>query len=108
MSQENHGSSFVNGFVLGLLVGASLVFLLGTNKGKRILQMLLDQVEENTAISELLEMPEDEEGYVGLEEEPEEEDEEVPVKSKKMEQKPQRAVAKVKRFFKGAPKKMVS
>lgn len=107
MSEEHHGSGFVNGFVLGLLVGASVVFLLGTSKGKKVLQMLLDQVEENTAISELLEMPEDEDAYVGIEEE-EEEPEEKMSKSKPVQEKSQRTVAKVKRFFKGTPKKMVS
>lgn len=100
MNQEHHGNSFVNGFVLGLLVGASLVFLFGTNKGKKVLQMLLDQVEENTAISDILEMPEDEDEFVGIEEEPE--------PKMKSEPKTQHTVAKVKRFFKHAPKKMVS
>ncbi|HSD98518.1 MAG TPA: hypothetical protein VLB73_02340 [Patescibacteria group bacterium] len=102
MREEHHGGGFVNGFVLGLLVGAGIVFLLGTSKGKKILQMLLDQVEENTAISELLEMPEDDDEFVA------DMEEDMPVKAKVIEQKPQRAVAKVKRFFKGAPKKMVS
>jgi hypothetical protein len=102
MREEHHGGGFVNGFVLGLLVGAGIVFLLGTSKGKKILQMLLDQVEENTAISELLEMPEDDDEFVA------DMEEDMPVKAKAIEQKPQRAVAKVKRFFKGAPKKMVS
>lgn len=107
MSEHNHGNGFFSGFLLGLMVGAGLVFLFGTSRGKKVLQMLLDQVEENTAISELLEMPEDEDEYIGVEAE---EDPEEVVKEVKhtVEQKPQRAVAKVKRFFKGAPKKMVS
>lgn len=100
---EHKGGGFLNGFVLGLLVGAGLVFLFGTNKGKKVLQMLLDQVEENTELSELLEMPDDEdEEMMGIEEEPEEEVHEA------KETKPQRTVAKVKRFFKGAQKKLVS
>lgn len=105
--QHHHGSGgFVNGFVLGLLVGAGLVFLFGTSKGKRVLQMLLDQVEENTAISELLEMPEDEEL--------EEEEMEEPSLEKSVAEEPKSAeakshpVTKVKRFFKSAPKKLVS
>lgn len=111
---KHHGGGFFNGFILGLLVGAGLVFLFGTNKGKRVLQMLLEQVEENTQLSELLEMPdsEEEEYMEGLEEEPssaegygraEEPEEEV-----HKESKPHKTVAKVKRFFKGAPKKLVS
>ncbi len=107
MNEHNHSGGFLNGFVLGLLVGAGLMFLFGTNKGKKVLQMLLDQVEENTAISELLEMPDDEEEFIGVEaEDPEEMEVSEPVR--KSEEKPQRTVAKVKRFFKGAPKKMVS
>lgn len=106
--KQHHGGGFANGFVVGVFVGASIVFLFGTNKGKKVLQMLLDQVEENTAISELLEMPEDEqEGYEGIEEEPEEVAK-THAKPKTDEKKPQKAVAKVKRFFKGASKKMVS
>lgn len=106
---RHHGSGFFNGFVLGLLVGAGLVFLFGTSKGKRVLQMLLDQVEENTQLSELLEMPEDEEEeLMGIEEEPvvvhhhheDHEDHEV-------EEPLVRPVAKVKRFFRGS-KKLVS
>lgn len=107
---EQHSNGFVSGFLFGLVVGAGLVFLFGTTRGKKVLQMLLDQVEENSAISELLEMPDGEEDeYIGIE--TEEEPEEAPVKEVKHTapvQKSERAVAKVKRFFKGAPKKMVS
>lgn len=102
---EHKGSGFFNGFVLGLVIGAGLVFLFGTSKGKRVLQMLLDQVEENTAISELLEIPEDEDDYMMAVEEdaPKEE------KGEDVEEvKSQRPVAKVKRFFKGSSKKLVS
>src|SRR5574338_1113645 len=104
MNQHEHHGGFVNGFILGLCVGAGLVFLFGTNKGKKILQMLLDQVEENTAISDLLEMPEDEDEYIGIEEE--EEPEAVEEPKKQAEVKSRAVTAKVKRFFKGAPKKM--
>jgi hypothetical protein len=102
---KHHGGGFFNGFVLGLIIGAGLVFLFGTSKGKRVLQMLLDQVEENTAISELLEMPEDEEDdYVmdAHDEEPVEEHKHV----HEVEEST-RPVAKVKRFFRGS-KKLVS
>ena len=113
MNNEHHGGGFLNGFFFGLMVGAGLVFLFGTNKGRKVLQMLLDQIEENTELSELLEMPdgEEEEEYVdALEEEPEQDEEVHEIKSKPKAEtsKPARAVAKVKRFFKGAPKKMVS
>lgn len=104
MNEHHHGPGFLNGFILGLLMGAGLMFLFGTNKGRKVLQMLLEQVEENTSVSDLLEMPEEEEEeeYMdGVEEEPEQE---MDVK----ESKPQKVTAKVKRFFKGASKKLVS
>ncbi|HYK09126.1 MAG TPA: YtxH domain-containing protein [Candidatus Eisenbacteria bacterium] len=103
--QRHHGGGFFNGFVLGLIIGAGLVFLFGTSKGKRVLQMLLDQVEENTAISELLEMPEDEEDDFVMDardEEPVEEHRHI-----HEEESSTRPVAKVKRFFRGS-KKLVS
>lgn len=112
---KHHGGGFFNGFILGLLVGAGLVFLFGTSKGKRVLQMLLEQVEENTQLSELLEIPEgeDESYFDAIEEEPEMEEErpqvkESPSNGHKMEEHhSQKPIAKVKRFFRG-PKKMVS
>lgn len=105
---ENRGSGFFNGFILGLLVGGAVVFLFGTTKGKRVLQMLLEQVEENTELSDLLEMPdeEDDEYFEGLEEDVPAAEE--PKGNHKEEATPHKAVAKVKRFFKGAPKKIVS
>ncbi len=110
---EHHGGGFFNGFLLGLLVGAGLVFLLGTSKGKKVLQMLLDQVEENTAISELLEMPEEEEEMVGEETsesiELKKANETPQVQKEHQEEKPKNVAAKVKRFFKKGPsKKLVS
>lgn len=104
MEDKHHGGGFFNGFILGLLVGGGLMFLFGTNKGRKVLQMLLEQVEENTSVSDLLEMPEEEEEYMGgMEEEPMQE-----MKEDSGESKPQKVTAKVKRFFKGAPKKIVS
>lgn len=118
MDHENKhgGSGFFNGFILGLLVGAGLVFLFGTAKGKRVLQMLLEQVEENTELSELLEIPEGEEDeyFDAIEEEPEMELADEPEEDirhefqnghKHEEHKP---AAKVKRFFRGPSKKLVS
>lgn len=119
MHNENRGGGFFNGFILGLLVGAGLVFLFGTQKGKRVLQLLLEQVEENTELSDLLEIPEDEdeEYFDAIEEEPEEEvleshheeSDEVSAAPKNNHHSPiAKTTAKVKRFFKGAPKKLIS
>lgn len=104
---KHHGGGFFNGFVLGLLVGAGLVFLFGTSKGKKVLQMLLDQVEENTAISELLEMPEDEEDEYLMDSQEEDEPVEEHKHPHEVEETIARPVAKVKRFFRGS-KKLVS
>lgn len=120
MEHDNRhgGGGFFNGFILGLLVGAGLVFLFGTAKGKKVLQMLLEQVEENTELSELLEIPEGEEDeyFDAIEEEPEMELSEEPdirhefQKGSHMREseKSHKPVAKVKRFFRGPSKKLVS
>lgn len=106
---EHKGNGFFNGFIFGLLIGGGLVFLFGTQKGRRVLQLLLEQVEENTQLSDLLEMPEGEEEYFDEVEEPEEVlAEDSQEKADQQDNKPHKAVAKVKRFFKGAPKKLVS
>ena len=41
MDNNNHqGGKFINGFLLGLIIGAGVVFLFGTKKGKRLLKNL--------------------------------------------------------------------
>jgi hypothetical protein len=39
----NNESKFSNGFILGLLIGGGLVFLLGTKTGKNITKIISDQ-----------------------------------------------------------------
>lgn len=118
-NRQHSSGGFFNGFILGLLVGAGLVFLFGTSKGKRVLQMLLEQVEENTELSELLEIPEGEEDeyFDAIEEEPEMRMEEEPKDEIRHvfqnghhhdDEKSHKPVAKVKRFFRGPSKKLVS
>jgi gas vesicle protein len=54
--ENNHhksGNNFLAGFVLGAVVGAGLVFLVGTKKGKKILKSLSEEGMEN--ISQILE-----------------------------------------------------
>lgn len=115
MNEHHHSGGFFNGFVLGLLIGGGLVFLFGTSRGKKVLQMFLDQVEENTELSELLEIPDGEEDEYLMDDSPsaEEYSEKESKHTKKVDEdveeiKPQHTVARVKRFFKGAPKKLVS
>jgi hypothetical protein len=40
---ENHNSHFSSGFLIGLIIGAGIVFLLGTRTGKNLLKILSDQ-----------------------------------------------------------------
>ena len=40
MENNNQGGKFINGFLLGALIGAGAVFLLGTKNGKKILKNL--------------------------------------------------------------------
>lgn len=123
MDHDNRhgGSGFFNGFILGLLVGAGIVFLFGTAKGKRVLQMLLEQVEENTELSELLEIPEGEEDeyFDAIEADPEDEIAAEPTEEDIRHEfqnghkngetsHAHKPVAKVKRFFRGSSKKLVS
>lgn len=46
------GNSFFSGFLLGALVGAAIVFLFGTKKGKKLLEIISKEGVEN--ISDIL------------------------------------------------------
>ena len=65
--QGHHDNKFFNGFVIGAVIGAAIVFLVATEKGKKILKLLADEGLEN--ISNLLENYSDKEE---LEEDPDE------------------------------------
>lgn len=51
-NNNNSNNNFFSGFLLGLLVGAAIVFLLGTKKGKRIWKAISEEGIDN--ISNLL------------------------------------------------------
>jgi gas vesicle protein len=52
---NNHrGPSFMNGFFLGIIIGAAIVFLIGTKKGKKVLKLLTESGIEG--VSDLQEM----------------------------------------------------
>jgi gas vesicle protein len=97
------GGNFSNGFLLGVVVGAIIVFLLATKKGKKIIQTLTENGFEG--VSDLTDMllDEDEE----LEEEEYAAEGPSPVSSASVH-KEQKAVVKsshpVKRFFKRGKK----
>lgn len=44
-NSNKSGNNFFSGFLLGALVGAAIVFLLGTKKGKRILKAISEEGE---------------------------------------------------------------
>lgn len=48
---NNRGGSFFAGFLWGIIIGAALVFFLGTKKGKRLLKIIS---EEGLELSEIL------------------------------------------------------
>jgi gas vesicle protein len=58
-SQHHHGH--MNGFLLGVIVGAALVFLLATKKGKKILKLISEEGIES--LTDLLKDEDVEEVY---------------------------------------------
>lgn len=89
MNSNNSGGSFVNGFLWGAIIGAGVVFLLGTKKGKGLLKTITEEgLEGVSGLSELVEE------YSGNEEE------EKLEKGANGEKK-----GEARRFFKGIPKK---
>ena len=84
--ENNNGNKFLNGFVLGLLIGVGVTLLLSTKKGKKILRSISE--EGLDGILERLDGSEDD-----LNEEADYEEEEA---VEKAEEKPV-----VRRFFRG-------
>lgn len=99
--QNKSNGNFGSGFVIGALVGAAIVFFLGTKKGRKILKIISEKGIDN--ISGMLEKSEKSAEL----EEIFEEDVEKPVIEKRMitKDRPQEELHKVKRFFKGISRK---
>lgn len=93
-NNNKSGNNFFSGFLLGVLVGAGLVFLLGTKRGKKLLKMLSEKGLDN--VSNILK---DEDVTMDPDESYGDSEENTPKKeatAKDVERKP-----KVKRFFRG-------
>lgn len=93
--------NFLSGFLIGALLGAAVVFLLGTKKGKRLLKVISDEGIDN--ISNILEQANK---AADLDEVYEKEEEilpkrEIVVKEKFIEDRP-----KVRRFFRGISRRL--
>ncbi|MBI2431053.1 MAG: hypothetical protein HYV39_03500 [Candidatus Levybacteria bacterium] len=86
MNSNNNGGGFSHGFLLGIIIGGGVVFLLGTKKGKKLLKTITEEGLEG--IAELEDLVEDE----ALEQE------DTPPAESKSEESP-------RRLFKGIPKK---
>lgn len=72
-NNENHkGGGFSNAFLWGFIIGGAVVFLLGTEKGRKFLKTITDEGIGN--LSDLMEE--------GIEEYEEIDDEEIPVARK--------------------------
>ena len=67
-NNKNSGNNFFSGFLLGVLVGAAVVFLLGTKKGKRLLKTISEEGVDN--ISNILEEASSSEELDEIEEKP--------------------------------------
>lgn len=52
MNNNNNSNKFLNGFLLGALIGGGIVFLLNSKKGKKILKIISEGGLDN--ISDLL------------------------------------------------------
>jgi len=42
-TNSHHDSKFFNGFLIGLILGAAIVFLFATKKGKKILKLISEE-----------------------------------------------------------------
>lgn len=61
MDNKHKESGFFNGFLLGLIIGAAAVFLLGTKKGKGLLKVITEEgIEGISEIGNIMEDIEEE------------------------------------------------
>lgn len=104
-NNNNGGNKFLNGFLLGALIGGGVVFLLSSKKGKKLLKILSQEGLDN--ISDLLREQEN-----TIEDDCEENEEAASVKDSQENQKDQNGEVRhntpqeekkpfARRFFRG-------
>lgn len=93
-NNNKSGNNFFSGFLLGVLVGAGLVFLLGTKKGKKLLKVISEKGLDN--VSNILK----DEGVAMDPDETYEDDEKNPPK-KEVTVSDTKEKPRVRRFFRG-------
>lgn len=54
-NHQHQGGGFTSGLLWGLLIGGGVVFLLGTKKGKKLLKVITEGLEDVSEITDLLE-----------------------------------------------------
>lgn len=97
---SGQGNNFFSGFLLGVLVGGVIVFILGTKKGKKLLEAISEEGKEN--ISSILDKASKIDNWDEESEEPPMSGEEVKGKENPIEAvKP-----KIRRFFRGVSKRV--
>jgi hypothetical protein len=100
MNNDRSSNNFPGSFLFGVLIGAAIVFLLGTKKGKKILKTISEE-----GIGNLNNLLEKADKATNLDEIYEEEDDEVVPQTKiiavnkDIDEKP-----KIRRFFRGIPR----
>lgn len=99
-NNSNSGGKFINGFLLGALIGAGVVFLLGTKKGKKLLKAISEEGLDN--ISNILN---DADKFENMDDD-EEVEKVMPQKNSEAEDEASEGVKpKARRFFRGITKR---
>jgi hypothetical protein len=97
---HHSGGGFGNGFLIGFIVGAAVIFFLFTKRGKELLRTITEEgIEGVEEFKELLDLDGNDEEY---EESPREKVEQIVTKTETA-MIPLKKTAK--RFFRGVPKK---
>jgi len=101
MNNNRTGDTFFSGFLLGAFIGAAVVFLLGTKKGKKLLKVISEEgLDGVSGLLEKIDNTVDLDEATKGEKEDEMLDKEV-ASAETIEAKP-----RLRRFFKGIPRRL--